>query len=151
VYLLLKGALYTNNSDIFINEVGETDHISLTPTQNNALQCITDRSPCCQSFPRVGEWYYPNGTVISGPKVIDHGQVFYRNRGHDDGTVNLNYINSTLPALSPTGLFCCVLPDMDDENQRLCANLDIGKQFCTILSVISLHNYFSHCDNYSIW
>ena len=52
--------------------------------------------------------------------------VFYRNRGFDDGTVNLNHIN-TLPTISvPTGLFCCVLPDMDDNNQRLCADIDIG-------------------------
>ena len=131
MYLLLKGTLYTNNSDIFINEIGETDHISLIPTQNNALQCVTDRIPCCQFSPRVGEWYFPNGTVIPG--LIDHGLVLYRNRGRDDGTVNLNYNNSTLPALTPTGLFCCVLPDMDNENQRLCANLDIGEQKQLIL------------------
>ena len=63
----------------------------MTPTQNNALQCVTDKSPCCRFANRVGEWYFPNGTVIlSGP-----GPAFYRNKGHDDGTVNLNYINST--------------------------------------------------------
>ena len=133
MYLLLKGTLYTNNSDIFISEIGETDHISLIPTQNNALQCITDKSLCCRSFPRVGEWYFPNGTVIPGP--IFHDLVFYRNRGPDDGTVNLNYNNSILPALSPTGLFCCVLPDMDNENQRLCANLDIGEQQQLIVKI----------------
>ena len=59
--------------------------------------------------------------------IPGHAPVFYRSRGPDDGTVNLNYINSTLPELSPTGLFCCVLPDMDNKNQRLCANLDIGR------------------------
>ena len=137
VYLLLKGIFYANNSDIFVNEIGEMDHISLIPNQNNALQCITDKSPCCQSIPnRAGEWYFPNGTVIPGP--TGHGPVFYRSRGPDDGTVNLNYINSTLPTLSPTGFFCCVLPNMDNENQRLCANLDIGELEVTTLILYML-------------
>ena len=88
---------------------------------------------------------------------IFHDLVFYRNRGDNDGTVNLNYINSTLPALSPIGLFCCVLPDIDNENQRLCANLDIGEQQQLIIlklyriSQVIHYNYYSHCDNYSIW
>ena len=125
VYLSLKGTVYANNSVIFVNEIGETDDNSIKPSQNDALQCITDKSPCCRFAPNTaGEWYFPNGTVV--PAQSASSTVLYRNRGFDDGTVNLNHIN-TLPTVSvPTGLFCCVLPDMDDNNQRLCADIDIG-------------------------
>ena len=49
---------------------------------------------------------------------------FYRNRG-DDGTVNLNRLNTNV--MMPTGLFCCEVPDavMQLPDSRLCAN--IGK------------------------
>ena len=101
------------------------------PTQNDALQCITDKSPCCRFSPNTaGEWYFPNGTVVSEEGASS--ATFYRNRGFDDGTVNLNRHIDVLSSVSiPTGLFCCVLPDMDDDNQRLCADIDVGEYYCS--------------------
>ena len=76
--------------------------------------------PCCRFHPnRAGEWFYPNGTVVEHQA---YGTVIYRNRGYDDGTVNLNRANDVM---SPTGLFCCVVPDATGTNQTVCAN--IGK------------------------
>ena len=83
---------------------------------NDALRCITDRKPCCRNENnRAGEWFFPNGTMVpvSGP--------FYRNRGPGDGTVNLNRVNTNV--MSPTGLFCCVVPDATGINQTVCANI----------------------------
>ena len=109
VYLSLKRSLYSNNSVISITEIGETapDDIS----QNEGLQCITDRMPCCT---RTGEWYFPNGTTV-GTSVL----AFYINNGQNDGTVNLNRLNSHV--MSPTGQFCCVVPDATLTYQTLCA------------------------------
>ena len=45
---------------------------------------------------------------------------FYRNRGYD-GTVNLNRHKTTIT--SPTGLFCCTVPNAQGKNQMLCANI----------------------------
>ena len=60
VYLSLNGVkYYTNNSIIVITEIGQTDTY-----QNNALQCITNREPCCGIPNPVGEWYLPNGTRV---------------------------------------------------------------------------------------
>ena len=119
VYLSLKGTVYPNNSVISITEIGETDIESTSPPQNsnNGLQCITDRMPCCRfGDAQAGEWFFPDGTVVpmSGPP-------FYRNRGHDDGTVNLNRANTNV--MMPTGLFCCVVPDATGANQTLCADI----------------------------
>ena len=112
--------MYANNSVISITEIGESDTSSTTPLQNSnsGLQCITDRMPCCRSpINRAGEWFFPNGTVIPGPNVP--AVTFYRNRGEDNGTVNLNRVNNVM---SPTGLFCCVVPDATGTSQTLCTD-----------------------------
>ena len=49
-------------------------------------------------------------------------QHFTRSRG-DDGTVNLNHLNSDV--MMPTGRFCCVVPDDTSTYVTLCA--DIGE------------------------
>ena len=113
VYLSLKGVVYPNNSVILITEIEETN-----ATSNNGLQCITDRRPCCAAHSnRHGEWFFPNGSMVPG--TFQGGvTTFFRNRG-DNGTVNLNRLNSSI--MMPTGRFCCVVPDATDVDQRACA------------------------------
>lgn len=67
VYLSLNGTKYANNSVISITEIGETDP---DLNQNDGLQCITDRRPCCRFRYRVGEWFFPNGTEV--PVELQH-------------------------------------------------------------------------------
>ena len=131
MYLSLKGIQYANNSVIFATEIGETDVNSTSPppNSNNGLQCITDRMPCCRfQSGHVGEWFFPDGTVILNYLV--NGSSFYRSRGRDDGTVNLNRAN--IDVMSPTGLFCCVIPDATGTNQTLCANIGMLHYTCTV-------------------
>ena len=109
VYLTLKRIVYANNSIIQNTNIGETDPYS---SQNEGLQCVTDRKPCCGT--QIGEWYFPNGTTV----LRQHsGASFYRNEG-DDGAVNLNRIGS-----DASGLFCCEIPDATDTLQRMCATI----------------------------
>ena len=110
VYLSLKGVIYPNNSVILITEIEQTN-----TTSNNGLQCITDRRPCCRSYPnRLGEWLFPDGGMV--PKQSD-ATTFYRNRG-DDGTVTLNRLNNDVMML--TGKFCCEIPDDTGVDQTAC-------------------------------
>lgn len=118
VYLSLRGVIYNNNSIICITEIGEAESAT-----NNALQCITDRMPCCQTPPNgYGEWYLPNGELVGLTKNhSDPFNTFYRTRG-DDGAVNLNHVGSTLNRTnSPLGLFCCQVPDSTNVIQQICA------------------------------
>ena len=121
VYLSLRGVVYPSNSVILITEIEETvtkDGMTDT-TSNNGLQCITDRRPCCQTPPnRHGEWLFPDGSNVPG--IFLNPTTFYRNRG-DDGTVNLNRVNSDV--MMPTGRFCCVLSDATGVDQTLCVNI----------------------------
>ena len=66
---------------------------------------------------QTGEWFFPGGRKVP----LGTGPTFYRNRGRDDGTVNLNRVNTNV--MSPTGLFCCVVPDATDVDQTVCITL----------------------------
>jgi hypothetical protein len=69
-------------------------------------------------FGALGEWVYPNGSLV---RIKDSGDDIYRDRGL--GIVRLNRRNN---ALSPTGQFCCVIPDATSTNKTICVN--IGEQ-----------------------
>lgn len=116
VYLSLNGENYTNNSIIYITEIGRFD-----PDRNStALQCVTEMRPCCKRQ-RIGQWHFPD---MSAVPVLGHGPkqatTFYRNRDND-GTVYLNRIGSHVT--TPTGRFCCETFDTDNVTQRLCVNI----------------------------
>ena len=118
VYLRLKGVVFANNSVIMITEIGETD-TSETPPANshNGLQCITDRMPCCRfgGGPQ-GEWRFPDGALVPS---LSGAASFYRNRGRDDGTVNLNRVSDDV--MMPTGQYCCEVLDATGVSQTACA------------------------------
>ena len=78
VYLSLGNQVISNNSQVNIKSLS-SDHSS------GALQCITDRSPCCLSSGR-GEWYLPNAATIGGNSSAT---MYYTRRG-DNGEVILN-------------------------------------------------------------
>ena len=114
VYLTLGGLHIANNSNINIRDIGQSSE-----NPNGALQCITDRMPCCSVAPnRFGEWYLPNRMLVQG--TISE-RAFYSNR-EDGGEVSLNRPSDVM---SPFGQFCCEVPDATDTNQTLCVN--IGK------------------------
>ena len=114
---------YTNNSVILITEIEQTltSNGVIDTTSNNGLQCITDRRPCCAALPnRHGKWFFPDGSMVPGT-FLGGVTSFFRNRG-DDGTVNLNRLNSDV--MMPTGRFCCVVPDATSTDVTLCAILN---------------------------
>ena len=92
-----------------MTEVGE---------QENALLCKTNKEDCCMvTGKRYGEFYYPNGVKVP-IKKYRHG--FYRNRGNQ--LVRLNRrINENIN--SPTGVYCCVVQDACEVEQKICIEL----------------------------
>ena len=130
VYLALRGIHITNNSNINIRNIGKS-----SDRPNGALQCITDRIPCCLSQnPSRGEWYQPNGDLVQGSTS---STAFYRSRG-DNGEVTLNRASDVE---SPTGLFCCEVPDATNTNQTLCVNIGMLHTVCVSAAWIK-HVFF---------
>jgi hypothetical protein len=127
MYLYLGDTVHANNSIIFATAIGRIHYFSLEHSTNGPLQCVTDQPSCCRQLNyRRGEWFFPDGTRIL--TIGSYGfPLFYRNRGFN-GTVNLN--RADINATFPTGLFCCMVPDITDISRTLCAN--IGKPDCTI-------------------
>ena len=107
MYFELNGQVYTNNSVVTIDAVGENE---------NGLICKTNKQNCCGNKPnRFGEFYYPNGAKV----LIKSSQDgFYRNRG--DSLIRLNRRAGTV---SPTGRYSCVIPDSSGVDQKIFANL----------------------------
>ena len=52
------------------------------------------------------------------------GADFYVNRNQNDGAVILNRMGNVK---SPTGLFCCLVPDAANVGHKLCIN--VGKPY----------------------
>ena len=98
--------VYANNSVIHINLVGEGFE-GAQITDGGALECHTDDTTCCRGIDNPpngtgrGEWYYPNGTVVSPPSG---GARLYRTRGHM--VIRLNRVVVT----APTGVYRCEVP-----------------------------------------
>ena len=124
VRFILSGTVYFNNSVITIGNIGTE------ATLTSPLVCLTDFRPCCRGEysnqqPIVGEWHYPNGSMIPRNGPTEGKFYFFRTRGENDGTVNLFRRNSGIT--SPFGRYCCRgIPDNNGVSQMLCANL--GKQ-----------------------
>ena len=109
VYFELNGRMYSNNSHVSITEVGEGE---------NALLCKTNKKECCSRVGnRCGAFYYPNEVEVPSKKY-NHG--FYRNRG--DQVVRLHRrVNEEVD--SPTGVYCCKVPDACEVEQKICIEL----------------------------
>ena len=97
---------YDSNQVIPLSSVGEGE---------DGVICMTTRTDCCANAAgqtRNGEWYYPNGSIVTTKGI---NQDFYRNRGTQQ--VILNRRNN---ATSPTGLFCC---EIVNSTERICITL----------------------------
>ena len=113
VYFSSRSSLVNANSNILITDIGEGDC--------GALRCYTDLSECCgdsdtpDEVGALGQWIYPNGSVIG---TRSDGQDFYVDRG--PGVVRLSRRSN---ATATTGQFCCELPDATARNTRICLNV----------------------------
>ena len=123
-----------------INVIGATTNELSHPDPetnytNGGLQCVTDKPYCCRVgySVRIGEWRFPDGTKVPIlGRGISIATTFYRNRGENDGTVNLNKINESIT--SPTGQFCCEVPDSTNMTQTVCVNIS---EFFSIIATLA--------------
>ena len=120
VYIQLRGVRLSNNSEVFITDIGEGDTASVL--------CFTDKTDCCRTFDGyrgpVGEWYFPNESSVG---VLGYGGSFYRNRGQS--VVCLHWRHD---AMMPTGSFCCEVPDANNITQKIYIVVEASPCFLSI-------------------
>ena len=115
VYLFLGDRIVPNEGEILLTDIREGDA--------GALRCFTDRINCCRdedtehNVGALGQWSFPNGTHVS---TIDQSGDIYVSRGLS--VVRLNRRNN---ATTPTGQFCCHIPDASSTNKTTCVNIKI--------------------------
>ena len=103
MYLSLNGQVYTNNSDILLTEIGVG--------VGGALLCYTDNAQCCND---TGRWFKLGGGDVGDVNGVGD---FYVTRGLS--VVRLHRRNNT----SPTGMYCCEVPNAQSQAMRTCANI----------------------------
>ena len=106
VYISHNGVFIEHGSSILITDIGTS-----SPHQ---LVCNTDRNPCCVDPNTAGDWFYPDGGLVMHTGV---SQEFGRDRSNN-GEINLYRRDSDV--MSPTGKFCCRVPDASGVEQTVC-------------------------------
>ena len=112
VYISHNGVFIEHDSSILITDIGTS-----SPHQ---LVCNTDRNPCCTTPTRVGNWFFPDDRAVVSIGNNPPPTEFYRDRS-DNGEINLYRLSSDV--MSPTGMFCCRVPDASGVEQRVCVNV----------------------------
>ena len=107
VYISHNGVFIEHDSSILITDIGTS-----SPHQ---LVCNTDRTPCCMNS-RAGNWFYPDSALVMHTIA---SQEFGRDRS-DNGEINL--YRRDRDVMSPTGRFCCRVPDASDVERTVCVN-----------------------------
>ena len=102
MYLSLNGRRSTNNSDVAVTDIGGV---------GEALLCYTDNAQCCND---TGRWFKQGGDDVGD--VNGDGDL-YVSRGL--GVVQLHRRNNT----SPSGVYCCEVPDARSLSIFTCANI----------------------------
>ena len=101
VYLSLSSTNYLSGlPEIPLSSVGEGS--------GSSFVCHTDSPTCCQQLDSgveggVGEWHYPNGSVIGADS--EGGLYVVREKMR----VNLNYRSGSEQTVT-AGIYCCVVP-----------------------------------------
>ena len=119
-------SIYVNITGVYLSRVyrgasAGTLLITDIGEGHNALFCFTDLIQCCydtdtpSGTDALGNWLFPNGSAVGAE---NQGGDFYVDRG--PGMVRLNRRNDVT---SPTGQFCCEVPDATSINTRICVNI----------------------------
>ena len=101
VWFSLNGTTYQNNSIVTVEDIGESE---------DALHCITNLTSCCRSRNGAkGNWYFPNGTKVSG-STVDWN--IFRSRGQ-----RVVYLSRRGGGVD--GVYHCEIPDTMNIMQNI--------------------------------
>ena len=149
VYVTFMEAKVANNGYIPFQRIG------LTETES-AVICHTDKSDCCRSNAQLGDWFYPNGSVIlshtqfqhrSGSLMSHDHPYFARNRDHRLVRLYRTWNSLDNPGLVGSelrGTFHCVVPDKQDNNQTVYINICRFSCYTWIVLAILCVQFFTH-------
>ena len=105
----MGNTIYLPGDSVFITDIGQqpVDRLNPGPT----LVCVTTNvnSDCCRGRDggNVGEWYYPNGSMVPRPSHIGSSTDYFTRYGHTH-QVRLSTVGTST---GPLGAYRCDVPD----------------------------------------
>ena len=118
--------IYRPGDTVLITDIGDGVFGSADP--GLALVCNTSNvnNHCCRAVnnpngPSLGEWYFPNGTIV--PRERDNPNAGILRTGFDH-EVRLNRRNDNI--LAPLGAYTCVVPNMNNTMNHT-ATITLGE------------------------
>ena len=106
LYFTLNGTVYQPENSILITDIG----VFAFDEPGMSLVCVTSNvnTECCRTSDggNVGEWYFPNGTIVPRNSHAQRDDGFARS-----GFAHQVRLNRRNNATSPTGTYECRVPD----------------------------------------
>ena len=115
LYFTLDGTVYLPGETVIITGIGD----SRTNPAGPSLVCVTSNvnTGCCRNSDGpgdsggVGEWYFPNGTMV--PRNRDDPLADFTRSGF----LHQVWLNRRNNAMSPTGAYECRVPDTNASQE----------------------------------
>ncbi len=115
LYFTLSGTVYQSGATILITDVGDSYSPGSIMNQGDpglSLVCVTSNvnTMCCRGSDHtgsgpVGNWLYPNGTIVLGNNANPDGDI---TRSSHTRQIRLN--RKRPDVMSPTGDYTCEVP-----------------------------------------
>ena len=130
LYFTLNSVVYLPGDTVLITDIGID--VAADPNPGSSLVCNTSNvnTHCCRgrdnpNGPSLGEWYFPDGTIVLRLSFIPNGDFTRTGYTHQ---VRLNRRNN---ATTPLGAYECRVPHMDTTNTEVhSATIILGKIPC---------------------
>ncbi len=128
----MNGAVYLSGATIIITDVGDShlpDDLTNQVEPGSSLVCNTSNvnTNCCRGNDHpgsgaLGDWFYPNGTIVLGNNVNPNGDF---TRSSFAQQIRLNRKRPEVK--SPTGVYTCEVPDGSNTAIIHTANITLGE------------------------
>ncbi len=135
----MSGNVYLPGDTIPITDVGDSFPPGSGANQvypGPSLVCVTSNvnTWCCRGGDHpgsgaVGNWLYPNGTIVLGNSDNPNGGI---TRSSHTQQIRLN--RKRPDVMSPTGVYTCEVPDGSDNTITHRANITLTNGECKIYS-----------------
>ncbi len=161
---MVDDTVFLPGATIPITDVGDSYYPGSAMNQDDpgpSLVCVTSNvnTMCCRGSDHpgsgaVGNWIYPNGTIVLGNSAISYLGGFTRSSHTQQ--IRLNRKRSDV--MSPTGVYTCEVPDGSDNTifHRAIIILTDGECIIlvifvqnfntTVISFLVLHEFIFHVD-----
>ncbi len=131
----MSGTVYLPGDTIPLTDVGDSYPPMSGQNQDNpgpSLVCVTSNvnTMCCRGVNHhgsgaVGNWLYPNGTIVLGNNANPNGDFTRSAHAHQ---IRLN--RKRPDVMSPTGVYTCEVPDGSNTAMTHRATITLGECHC---------------------